>query len=623
MPLVLRTKADYTFAVTDRVPGKSSALLQTLHRLLQGGARADTARMEAFLSAVPMDYCGFATDGSVAYSASFCATLDRTAITALHDVQDALTPSDAAVLEGAFARLQEAQTPFSLLVTAANGKKHFRLSGRCGQNAEKDETLHVLWLEDVTADHKSRNAERYKVEDIAEERNRLQAALDRLPLPLWMRDSRTDLLWCNRAYAAPLDLTPAGVVADGREWLLKPLQKNPTKSSASGKALAQKARDSGQTETMRAHAVLSGKRRLMAIHEMPLPAFHVTLGYGQDLTREEEIETAHARDTAANKELLEQLGTAIGIYDAEQHLEFYNTAFARLWDLEDRYLNTRPRLGDLMEKLREMRRLPEQADFRKFKQSWLGMFTNLIAPHEDMLYLPNGNALRMLAVPHPMGGLMMTFEDVTSRLELESSYNTLVAVQKETLDNLAESVAVYGGDGRLKLWNPAFSSLWKLHPEDLDGQPHITRLVEKMKNRFPAAGWEVQRTVLLNQALDRNLRDDRMVCADGTMIDYATVPLPDGGILVTQVDVTDAVRVEHALREKNAALEAAERVKTDFLANVSYQLRTPLSTIMGFTEILANEYFGPLNERQKEYTGGMHEAGERLLHLINDILDLS
>jgi signal transduction histidine kinase len=81
--------------------------------------------------------------------------------------------------------------------------------------------------------------------------------------------------------------------------------------------------------------------------------------------------------------------------------------------------------------------------------------------------------------------------------------------------------------------------------------------------------------------------------------------------------------VEHALREKNAALETAEQLKTDFLANVSYQFRTPLNAIMGFSEILEHQYFGALNERQKEYTSGIRESGERLVSLIDDILDLS
>jgi signal transduction histidine kinase len=276
-----------------------------------------------------------------------------------------------------------------------------------------------------------------------------------------------------------------------------------------------------------------------------------------------------------------------------------------------------------MEKLRDTRRLPEQADFRKFKQSWLDMFTTLIQPHDEMLYLPDGTALRMLVIPHSMGGLMMTFEDVTSRLELESSYNTLIAVQKETLDNLGEAVAVFGGDGRLKLSNPAFGRLWNLNPELLEGQPHISKIAEKLESFFTKEEWPRRQKEFAAKALDRMMHEGRLKRTDNTLVDFTTVPLPDGGVLITYIDVTDTVRVENALREKNAALEAAEQLKLDFLANVSYQLRTPLNAIMGFNEILDQEYFGPLNKRQKEYTRDTRKASERLLELINDILDLA
>lgn len=308
-------------------------------------------------------------------------------------------------------------------------------------------------------------------------------------------------------------------------------------------------------------------------------------------------------------------------FSGEQTIEFYNSAFANLWGLEEGWLNTRPKLGDILEKLRADRRLPEQADFPKYKQGWLDMFRKLIDPHEDMMYLPDGSAVRLLVLPHPMGGLMMTFEDVT--VKLESSYNTLIAVQKETLDNLAEGVVVYGGDGLLKLWNPAFAAIWTANPEELEGQPHINKIVDKVRDLFVPDEWAATKAAPISHGLSRNVLEGRMVRTDGVSLRYATQPLPDGGVMVSYYDITDSAKVEHALREKNAALETAEQLKTDFLANVSYQFRTPLNAIMGFSEILEHQYFGALNERQKEYTSGIRELGERLVSLIDDILDLS
>lgn len=613
--MTAKTKDRSASSPAARAPGLFGRL-----SLLGGRQRDDRARLEAFLAAIPGEYCGFAADGTLAYSEGFCAALGLSAPSGITAIQNALAPSDAAALESLFTRLTAQGTAFTLTAHTADHERTLRLTGRRGHS----QTAHVdiIWLEDITAQTREHEQIQSRLAAAHAERDRLQGALDHLPVPLWLRDQRTALHWCNRAYAQILGSTAAAAIAEQRELPFKPAKKGGG-TKLPGQMLAQDSLDHNAAATATAHIVAGGQRRLMAVTEVPLPAAAGTLGIAQDITREETLEAEQKRNASANKELLEQLGSAIAIFDAQQKLEFYNSAFAQLWSLEDQYLNAAPRLGDLMEKLRETRRLPEQADFRKFKQSWLAMFTSLIAPHEDMLYLPNGRALRMLTVPHPMGGLMMTFEDVTSRLELESSYNTLIAVQKETLDNLTEGVAVYGGDGRLKLWNPAFARLWGLHPEDLADHPHINRIVEKMKGKFPAEMWEQRRAEMIAHSIDRRTRDGRIEYLGDRLIAYSTVPLPDGGVLVTHVDVTDSARVENALREKNAALEAAERLKLDFIANVSYQLRTPLNAIMGFNEILSNEYFGPLNARQKEYTAGMADASERLLSLINNILDLS
>ena len=232
--------------------------------------------------------------------------------------------------------------------------------------------------------------------------------------------------------------------------------------------------------------------------------------------------------------------------------------------------------------------------------------------------------MRILAVPHPFGGLMFVHEDVTDKLALESSYNTLIAVQRETLDNLAEGIAVFGPDGKLRLFNPAFARIWKLPPDYLETNPHIADLLEHTKALFNfGSNWNGFKTEMVGYTLDRNARKGRIERADQAVVEYITIPLPDGAVLNSYLDATDSVRVEQALRASNAALATADRLKSEFVANVSYQLRTPLNTIMGFSEILTNQYFGSLNDRQMEYTRTIMDASKRLLLLINDVLDLA
>ena len=107
------------------------------------------------------------------------------------------------------------------------------------------------------------------------------------------------------------------------------------------------------------------------------------------------------------------------------------------------------------------------------------------------------------------------------------------------------------------------------------------------------------------------------------MIDLRTVPLPDGATLVTFQDVTDTVNVERALRERNEALEAADKLKIDFVHHVSYELRSPLTNIIGFAHFLGEPAIGPLNDKQREYLGYITASTNALLAIINDILDLA
>ncbi len=586
--------------------------------------QTEKARLEAFLSAVPGEYCGWSSDGSVIYSHGFCKLLGINNIENIIDIQNTLTPEDSSALESLFNRLKTNKLPFTINIKNISKTKTFKLSGTIGKDLCNTDIFYILWLEDITEKELENKIFEEEHSKLHNDMEKLQEALDALPHPIWIRDKEQKIIWCNVAYAKTVDAPPSEIVAQQKEIISPHRKRKPSeKNMLFGADLARAALKKSCTQTIKTHEVLGGNRHLLKISEIPLIAKNMSVGIAEDLTEEEKILDEIKNNNSANRALLEQLRSAIAIYDADHRLEFYNSSFAQLWGLEDGWLNKKPKLGDIMEKLRETRRLPEQADFKAFKKSWLDMFTRLIEPHEDMLYLPDGSALRMLVVAHKIGGLMMTFEDVTSRLALESSYNTLVAVQKETLDNLEEGVAVYGGDGRLKLWNPAFGKLWSIAPESLEGEPHISHVVNKMAPSFDKKKWEETKETLISIALDRSTNKGWLKCINGTLIDYSTVALPDGGVLITYTDVTDTVRVEKALRDKNAALEAAERLKLDFLANVSYQLRTPLNVIMGFNEMLDKEFFGPLNEKQKEYTRDIGKASQQLLNLVNDILDLS
>jgi signal transduction histidine kinase len=369
--------------------------------------------------------------------------------------------------------------------------------------------------------------------------------------------------------------------------------------------------------------VIDGLRRLLEVSELPCRDGG-RIGFALDRTDVETAEAELRRHIGAHAAVLEGIGTAVAIYGADKRLKFFNSAFAELWGIEAEWLAAEPSFGDVLERLREHRSIPERIDFGAFKRERLGLFTSLIEPQQELMHLPDDRTLKLSISPHPFGGLTFVYENVTDRLALERSCNTLTQVRRATLDNLFEAVAVYGSDGRLKLHNPAYLQIWGLSTADVAGEPHIAEILDKTRAFLDDGGdWAAMKQTIIAKVTAHTATSSLLYRSDGSMLQVATVPLPDGNALLTYLDVTDTARVERALRERNEALETAGRLKSEFIANVSHELRTPLNAVIGFTEILTNQYFGPLNPRQLDYSHSVLASARVLMRLINDILDLA
>lgn len=372
--------------------------------------------------------------------------------------------------------------------------------------------------------------------------------------------------------------------------------------------------------------VVEGRRRLLEITETP-DGTGGTTGTAVDLTGLEDLQAQVSRQIEAQQELLGALDTAVAIFGPDHRLVMANAAFAELWRVPPDRLDGDPTFAELLEIARERRRLPEQADFRAWRDDLIRLFRTLVEPYEDLMFLPDESTIRMRVQPYAFGGLLMTFQDVTDQLSLQRSINTLSEVQRESLDSLNEGIVVFGGDGRLRLSNPSFRTMWGFGDSPLaEGRegPHVVEILGRMHEQYPAGvDWEREFDVWTAFLEDRHTHSGRVEQASGRILDYNILPLPDGATLINFHGVTDTLAVQRALQEQAEALEMADRLKSEFMANVSYELRTPLNAIIGFSEILANEYAGPINDRQKEYSQAIIESSNQLVRLVNDILDLA
>ncbi|MEM7620737.1 MAG: ATP-binding protein [Pseudomonadota bacterium] len=438
-----------------------------------------------------------------------------------------------------------------------------------------------------------------------------QTLLDAIPMPIWFRDGDGRLSWVNHSYVKLVNAQSLESVTKKQIELLEKRQRVDVV-----KALAQ-----GQIYRSQHHTVVGDDRYVFDTIALPLGS--ESAGIAIDVAALESAKGELDQHIAAHARTLDRVSTAVAIFGPDMRLNFFNQAYVDIWGLDPVWLETGAKDGEILDKLRTLRILPEQADYQDWKQKQLeGYASNDV--QEDWWYLPDSRAIHVVSEQRPDGGVTYLYDDATERIALESRYNALFHVQKETLENLREGVAVFGTDGRLKLFNKSYAQIWKLNSQDLDKGLHIERIIDlcSILHEDDRSWGQIKRAVT-SISETRQPLEGQLNRLDGSIIAYACLPLPDGATLLTYVDMTDTKRAELMLVERNEALEAAGRLKNDFIQSVSYELRTPLTNIIGFADLLINPAIGFLNDRQKDYLSDISASSSTLLAIINDILDLA
>ena len=440
-----------------------------------------------------------------------------------------------------------------------------------------------------------------------------QAILANLTIPAWLRDRDGLLIYTNAAYlhfTRTLGLkgdrgtAPDIFDAATRENHLRALE------------------DAADTIALSEQHELAGGLDLVLF-----PLSGGSAGYCYlPAARPKPVETRTEPDLGHLTTVIDALATPIAVFDKRRQLTHYNTAYARFWGLDVAWLDTAPDERAILDRLRTQGMLPAEADYRDWRSRHLMSYA-LTAPRETPWYLPDGRCANVIAAPATgSGGVIYVFEDMTERLALETRHNALIHVQRETLNALSEGVAVFGTNGRLKLHNPRLSLLWNLPMNALGNSPHIDDIAAACEKAFPEDGRRIwadlkQRIVDLNPT--RSDTKGRIIRADGRLLDFAVVRLPDGQTMMTFMDVSESANYERVLKERNEALIAADRLKDTFVQNVSYELRSPLTNIIGFADLLASGQVGPLSDKQRAYTDYIRASSANLGLLIDNILDLA
>ncbi|MFN5528615.1 PAS-domain containing protein, partial [Bradyrhizobium sp.] len=514
-----------------------------------------------------------------------------------------LPPEPALQLDRAVDALREAGEGFLLHLTSSHGHAIEAMGRAIGGQA-------IVRIRELSGLRRELAETQLRFKALGEETESLRALAAALPWPVWARQANGALTYVNPAYARAAD---ARDVPDAISRNLELLD------SADRTDLQRALGAAGRFEG-RLPIVTGGERRMHDVHAFTLS--NGSAGVAIDASEAAALRTALVRMAEAHRRTLDQLSSGVAVFDGQRRLSFYNDSYRRLWDLDSAFLDSQPDDSSVLDRLRAARKLPEQADFRAWKAK-LHEAYRAVEAAKDTWFLPDGRALSVVTTPNPEGGVTYLFDDVTESFALARRFDGLIRVQRETLDSLAEGVAVFGSNGRVELFNPAFAKMWRLSPDQLREHPHIDTVESWCRSLYDdAVAWRTIREAItsIENRLDIALKLERK---DGSVLDCMSRPLPDGATMLTFQDITDTENVERALRESNEALEAAGQMKIDFVHHVSYELRAPLTTIIGFAHFLSDPSTGPLTPKQAEYLDYVTKSTNALLALTNNILDLA
>lgn len=440
---------------------------------------------------------------------------------------------DAKVIQKYVELLKDDGVSFEDDFNLKNGNKRLHLSGHKINGIDGNIYCDMIWFRDVSFEFN-------QIASLEEEKNRTEEKvrqyedlINNIPYPVWLRDENLNLKLINRKYLEFVEKSsPEEVIRQGTEI-------NNVKGESISKNLALTAHAANKVKKNSSAVILNGERRFMEVIETP---FHFaqnlnlirTAGALIDITELDELKRNLNRHQNAQLEILGTLDTAFAVFDDKFHLSFYNPAFAGLWKLENLWLEQQPTYAMFLDVLREKRLLPEVPDFIAFKNEEQKAFSSIIEPKKDFLYLPDGRTFRRVRAPYPVGGLVFAFEDVSDNLATTRAYNSLLSVQKDTLDNLFDAVLIFASNGRLKLYNKAYLKLWNTKEEFLDKEPSILEIIESQKKFFSKVDdWAGLKKDILEHIIDVTTKSFALKRGNNDSVEVLSASLPDDSIMVT------------------------------------------------------------------------------------------
>ncbi len=251
---------------------------------------------------------------------------------------------------------------------------------------------------------------------------------------------------------------------------------------------------------------------------------------------------------------------------------------------------------------------------------------------EFQLKRPDGSSMWVFYSANQMvyegqPAIIGTFTDISVRHQAEEELRKSEEKFRMLADHAHDMISIYSPASICLYVSPSVERLFGYRPDEFIGRP-LSNFIhpEDFETIISNNAWSVEagedHPVYLCRMSHKSGHWEWVEATNTIEVDPVTGK-------ITQVSsvsrvVTERIRNEQALREARERAEAADRAKSDFLAHMSHEIRTPLNAVIGFSEVMRDQLFGPLgSERYLEYINDIHNSGTHLLELINEVLDLS
>lgn len=451
-------------------------------------------------------------------------------VSSFNDVCETLHKEDAKLLKKYVSLLQQDGTAFEDVVKIRGSEKDICVYGNRINGADNNLYCDVVWFRDVSG-------EAAKIQSLENEKAQIESLLrcvenmgDGFDYPLWIRDEKLKLVYINKKYAEYVG------VANKNDVLNAQTELRNNKGDNIALKLAATAQKSQRIQHKNINLVRGGKLCNFVLTENPYFVGDsldqiATVGYLCDNTELETMKRHFKINQNNHLEILGVLGTAFAIFDNKMKMYFYNASFKNLWNLETEFLETTPTYPQFLEMIREQKILPPVPDFKAYKEEEISIFSGLINTKEDLMHLPDGRTIRRWRAPHP-NGVIFAFEDISDRLATMRRLNDLTSIQQNILDNLNDSVLIFGANRHLKFYNRSYLKLWGVSVEKMQDEPKLETIISMQKLFFSNIDdWESFKSTMIFNILNGRkfvlTRDDDADIAVSPMVFY------DGSVMIT------------------------------------------------------------------------------------------